>query len=44
MKETGTTVLAVDAGRTFLLDRELMVAQANDEGISIVGLKPEIAR
>lgn len=44
MKETGTTVLAVDAGRTLLLDREQMVAKADDEGISIVGLEPETAR
>ena len=44
MKETGTTVLAVDAGRTLLLDREQMLAEANDEGISIVGLEPETAR
>ena len=44
MKETGTTVLAVDAGRTLLLDRALMIAKADDEGIAIVGLEPETAR
>jgi hypothetical protein len=37
MKETGTTVLAVDAGRTLLLDREEMLARANDCGIAVVG-------
>ncbi len=37
MVETGTTVLAVDAGRTLLLDRELMLEQANAAGIAIVG-------
>jgi DUF1009 family protein len=41
MKETGTTALAVDAGRTLLLDRELMIASADEAGISIVGLVPE---
>ena len=29
MKETGATVLAVDAGRTLLLDRDEMLARAN---------------
>ena len=43
MKETGTTVLAIDAGRTLLLDRELMIAQANAADITIVGLQPEAA-
>ena len=30
MRETGTTVLAVDAGRTLLLDREQMLARADE--------------
>jgi DUF1009 family protein len=38
MRETGTTVLAVEAGRTLMLDREEMLDQANQAGISIVGL------
>ena len=38
MKETGTTALAVDAGRTLLLDREQMLANADAAGICIVGL------
>ena len=41
MKETGTTLLAIDAGRTLLLDREAMVARADQFGISIVGYVPE---
>jgi DUF1009 family protein len=40
MSETGTTVLAVDAGRTLLLDKEAMIQRANDAGISIIGYKP----
>ena len=41
MKETGATVLAIDAGRTLLLDREEMIARANEAGISIAGYRPE---
>jgi UDP-2,3-diacylglucosamine hydrolase len=37
MQETGTTVLAVDAGRTLLLDRDEMLRQANDYGIAAIG-------
>ncbi len=37
MKKTGTTALAVDAGRTLLLDRDEMVQRANEYGIAIVG-------
>jgi DUF1009 family protein len=40
MRETGTTALAVDAGRTLLLDREEMLARANAAGIAIVGYTP----
>jgi len=36
MKETGATVLAMDAGRTLLLDRGPMLAAANEAGIAIV--------
>jgi hypothetical protein len=38
MRETGTTVLAVEAGRTLMLDRGQMIEEANDAGIAIVGL------
>ena len=40
MMETGTTALAVDAGRTLLLDREEMMARANAGGVAIVGYSP----
>ena len=39
MKETGTTALAVDAGRTLLLDRDELVANANAAGLAIVGME-----
>jgi UDP-2,3-diacylglucosamine hydrolase len=39
MKETGTTSLAVDAGRTLLLDRDELVANANAAGIAIAGME-----
>jgi hypothetical protein len=38
MRETGTTVLAVESGRTLMLDREPMLEAANQAGISIVGI------
>ena len=38
MRETGTTVLAVEAGRTLMLDKEQMIAGANENGIAIVGV------
>lgn len=41
MKETGTTALAVDAGRTLLLDKDEMIRRANEAGIAIVGHAPE---
>lgn len=41
MVETGTTALAVDAGRTLLLDREEMITAADEAGLTIVGFPPE---
>ncbi len=41
MRETGTTMLAVDAGRTLLLDKEEMIAKANQADMCIVGHEPE---
>ena len=38
MRETGTTALAIEAGRTLMLDREEMIAAANEAEIAIVGL------
>ncbi|HEY4364260.1 MAG TPA: UDP-2,3-diacylglucosamine diphosphatase LpxI [Bryobacteraceae bacterium] len=40
MRETGTTALAVDAGRTLLLDREELVDKANAAEVSIVAFPP----
>ncbi len=40
MRETGTTLLAVDAGRTLLLDRDRMLARAAESGIAIAGYPP----
>ena len=37
MRESGATAMAVDAGRTLLLDREEMLARANESGIAIAG-------
>lgn len=40
MKETGTTMLAVDAGRTLLLDKEQLIDEADGAGLCIVGHVP----
>jgi DUF1009 family protein len=39
MRETGATVLAVEAGRTLLLDKEKMIEAANEAEISIFGVE-----
>lgn len=41
MRQTGCTALAVDAGRTLLLDREQMITEANQAGITIVGYEAD---
>jgi hypothetical protein len=41
MRETGTTVLAIDAGRTLLLDREEMIQAADRCGVAVVGCKAD---
>lgn len=41
MVETGASVLAVDAGRTLLLDREEMLRRADEAGLCVVGCRPE---
>ena len=38
MREAGATVLAVEAGRTLMLDRDRLLAAANDESIAIIGM------
>jgi UDP-2,3-diacylglucosamine hydrolase len=40
MRETGATALAVDAGRTLLLDKDQMLAQADEAGIAFIGYAP----
>jgi DUF1009 family protein len=40
MMETGTTALAVDAGRTLMLDREELLTKANAARIAILGMEP----
>ncbi len=40
MRETGTTILAVDAGRTLLLDRDEMLRLANEASIAVIGSSP----
>jgi DUF1009 family protein len=37
MRRTGTTALAVDAGRTLLLDKDEMLRLAEEAGIAVVG-------
>jgi len=39
MRETGATALAVEAGRTLMLDRDQMIAAADEARIAIVGLE-----
>jgi DUF1009 family protein len=41
MQETHTTALAVDAGRTLLLDKNALIAAADAASIAIVGMRPE---
>lgn len=41
MRETNTTAMAVDAGRTLLLDRAEMLARAGEAGIAVVGVAAE---
>lgn len=41
MQETGATALAVDAGRTLLLDRDELLNLANEAGITVSGYTPE---
>src|SRR6202167_1413122 len=41
MQRAGASALAVDAGRTLLLDREAMLTRANECKIAVVGYEPE---
>ena len=38
MRETNTSTLAIEAGRTLMLDKNQMLEAANDAGIAIIGL------
>jgi len=38
MQETGTTALAVEAGKTLMLDKEEMLRAADEAGITVVGI------
>ena len=40
MIETQTTALAVDAGRTLLLDKDEMLKRANEAGLAIAAYPP----
>jgi DUF1009 family protein len=40
MSETNTTALAVDAGRTLMLDKDEFLHRANQTGISVVAYPP----
>jgi DUF1009 family protein len=41
MREAGARVLAVDAGRTLLIDRADLLRRADDAGIAVLGLVPK---
>ena len=41
MIETGTSALAIDAGRTLMLDRDELIGKANGAGIAIIGMEPQ---
>jgi DUF1009 family protein len=40
MREAGARVLAIDAGRTLLIDRRDFLSRAEDAGIAVLGLVP----
>lgn len=42
MREAGARVLALDAGRTLLIDRREFLARADDAGIAVLGLVPAV--
>ena len=41
MRETGTTALAIDAGRTLMLDRDTLIPAANAAGIAVIATEPQ---
>ena len=40
MREAGSRVLAVDAGRTLMIDRAAFLAEADADGVAVLGLEP----
>jgi DUF1009 family protein len=40
MREAGSRVLALDAGKTLLIDRKAFLAQAEADGVAVLGLDP----
>lgn len=40
MQETNTTALALDAGRTLMLDKDQLLRRANESGIAVIGFPP----
>jgi hypothetical protein len=40
MLEAGGTVLAIEAGRTVMLERAALVALADDAGVCVVAVEP----
>jgi DUF1009 family protein len=38
MQETGATALAIEAGRTLMLDKDDLLRAANEAGVTILGL------
>jgi DUF1009 family protein len=41
MRECGATALAIDAGRTLMLDRPVLIAEAESAGVAIHGFLPD---
>ena len=39
MLEVGATALALEAGRTIMLEKELLIKKADESGISVIGVK-----
>jgi len=42
MIRAGARVLALEAGKTIIIDRQKMIARADEAGITMVGITPEV--
>ena len=40
MREAGSKMLALDAGRTLVIDRQAFLARADEDGVAVLGLEP----